>query len=122
MLAHARTRSGIWRAHRIENDPAELEKFSDSLTDTTDIVIESSSTWYGVYRIFAKRHHVVLLNPGKTKAIASAKVKTDKIDAITLANLLRGGYMAESFVPPPRQWSSGSPSGAGPTWSGRGPS
>jgi transposase len=86
---------------RIGNDPTELERFSDSLTNAS-IVIESSSTWYGVYRIFAKRHHVVLSNPGKTKAIASAKVKTDKIDSITLANLLRGGYIAESYIPPVR--------------------
>ena len=90
------------REGRIENDPAELERFSDSLMNATDIVIESSSTWYGVCRILAKRHHVVLSNPGKTKAIASAKVKTDKIDSITLANLLRGGYIAESYIPPTR--------------------
>jgi transposase len=89
------------REGRIENDPGELERFSDSLTDA-NIVIESSSTWYGVYKILAKRHHVVLSNPGKTKAIASAKVKTDKIDSITLANLLRGGYIPESYIPPAR--------------------
>jgi transposase len=35
----------------------------------------------------------------KTKAIASAKVKTDHVDALMLANLLRGGYVAESYVP-----------------------
>jgi transposase len=41
----------------------------------------------------------VLSNPAKTKAIASAKLKTDKVDALMLANLLRGGYIAESYVP-----------------------
>jgi transposase len=88
---------------RIENeDPSELEKFSDSLAPNTSVVIESSSTWYWVYRILSKRHHVVLSNPARTKAIASAKVKTDKIDSITLANLLRGGYIAESYIPPPK--------------------
>jgi len=39
------------------------------------------------------------LEPVKNKAIASAKVKTDKIDSITLANLLRGGWAAECYVP-----------------------
>jgi transposase len=88
---------------RIENDdPRKLEKFSDSLEPNADIVIESSSTWYWVYRMLSKRHHVVLSNPVKTKAIASAKVKTDKIDSITLANLLRGGYIPESYIPPAR--------------------
>jgi transposase len=54
----------------------------------------------GVYEILAKKHHVVLANPARTKAIAQAKIKTDKIDALTLANLLRGGYIAESYIPP----------------------
>ncbi len=36
----------------------------------------------------------------KTKAIASAKVKTEQIDALTLVNLLRGGYVPESYIPP----------------------
>jgi len=36
----------------------------------------------------------------KTKAIASAKVKTDKVDAKILAHLLRTDLVAESYVPP----------------------
>ena len=88
---------------RIENeDPTELERFSDSLGANSNIVIESSSTWYWVYKILSRKHRVVLSNPAKTKAIASAKVKTDRIDSIVLANLLRGGYIAESYIPPPK--------------------
>jgi hypothetical protein len=37
----------------------------------------------------------------KTKAIVSAKVKIDKADAYTLADLSRGGYIAGSYIPPP---------------------
>jgi transposase len=40
----------------------------------------------------------VLSNLAKTKAIASAKLKTDKVGALMLASLLRGGYIAESYV------------------------
>ena len=41
-----------------------------------------------------------LSNPIKTKAIAYAKIKkTDRIDARVLADLLRGGYIAECYVP-----------------------
>ena len=46
-----------------------------------------------------KHLNVVLSNPIKTRAIASAKIKTDKLDAAKLANLLRGGYIAECYVP-----------------------
>ena len=43
-----------------------------------------------------------LSNPIKTRAIASAKIKTDKLDAVKLANLLRGGYISECYVPDKR--------------------
>jgi len=49
----------------------------------------------------SERHNVTLSNSLKTKAIAESKVKTDKVDSLTLANLLRGGYIAESI--PPRE-------------------
>jgi transposase len=61
--------------------------------------MESSSTWYHVYRFLSKKYNVILSNPVKTKAIASAKIKTDKINARALADLLRGGYIAECYVP-----------------------
>jgi transposase len=41
-----------------------------------------------------------LENPLKTKAIASARIKTDKVDARILAHLLRGDLVAECYVPP----------------------
>src|SRR5207245_3383180 len=47
-----------------------------------------------------KKAHMFLSNPVKTTAIASAKVKTDKADALTLANLLRTCYIPESYIPP----------------------
>jgi transposase len=60
--------------------------------------------WYNIYNSYLseKKHlKVVLSNPIKTRAIASAKIKTDKkLDAVKLANLLRmGGYIAECYVP-----------------------
>ena len=41
-----------------------------------------------------------LAHPLKVKAIAQAKVKTDKIDSETLAHLLRADLLPESYVPP----------------------
>jgi geranylgeranylglycerol-phosphate geranylgeranyltransferase len=57
--------------------------------------------WYNIYSYLSEEKHfnVVLSNPVKTRAIASAKIKTDKLDAAKLANLLRGGYIAECYVP-----------------------
>jgi transposase len=42
---------------------------------------------------------VVVSNPMATKAIAKAKVKTDKVDAAVLAHLLRLGYLPEVWQP-----------------------
>jgi transposase len=92
----------LLREERLENDPDMIEKFSDSLPPDTSMVLESSSSWYWMYSILSKRHNVILSNPIKTKAIASAKVKTDRVDALTLVNLLRGGYIPECYVPPKR--------------------
>ena len=42
---------------------------------------------------------VVLSDPYKTKLIAESKKKTDKVDALILADMLRGGYISECYVP-----------------------
>jgi transposase len=87
----------VSKQERIENEPARIEEFSNRLNNAT-MVMESSSSWYWLYEILSRKHRVVLSNPAKTRAIASAKLKTDKVDALMLANLLRGGYIAESYV------------------------
>ena len=89
----------ILRQGRIENDLEKMRAFSESIPAESSLVIESSSTWYWAHRLLSERHHVTLSNPIKNKAIASAKVKTDKIDSVMLATLLRGGFVAECYVP-----------------------
>jgi transposase len=62
--------------------------------------MESSSIWYNVNECLNKRHlDVRLSNPAKTRTIASAIIKPDKLKAIKLADLLRGGYVAECYIP-----------------------
>lgn len=68
----------------------------------TKIVMESTGVWEYIYNILKELGYkeVKLANPVKTKAIAWARVKTDAIDAGTLADLLRANLIAESYVPP----------------------
>ena len=77
-------------------------KLVSTLTSEDKVVMESTGNlWLNIYdTLDAKRIKVVLANPLKTKAIASAKVKTDKLDARILAHLLRADLIAESYVPP----------------------
>ena len=88
---------------RINNDLKQVGRFFDeNINDEkVRVVMESSSVWYSIYSYLSEEKHlnVVLSNPVKTRAIASAKIKTDKLDAAKLANLLRGGYIAECYVP-----------------------
>jgi transposase len=80
------------------------EKFLNFLKDlpntSTKIVIESTGVWEYIYSILDELgYEVKLANPFKTKAIAYAKIKTDKIDANTLCDLLRGDLIAECYIP-----------------------
>ena len=86
------------REERIQSNIQDLQKFFSNIKDA-QVVMESSNTWYHLYRLLSKKYPVILSNPVKTKAIASAKIKTDKIDARILADLLRGGYIAKCYVP-----------------------
>ncbi|TCS59798.1 hypothetical protein EDD52_1189 [Primorskyibacter sedentarius] len=56
-------------------------------------VIEATGNYMAVSRVltpYVKR--VVIANPLQVKAIAHAHVKTDKVDAATLASLYAVGY------------------------------
>src|SRR4030067_74042 len=85
-----------------ENSNKGILKLVSALNSEDKVVMESTGNlWLNIYdTLDAKSIRVVLANPLKTKAIASAKVKTDKLDARILAHLLRADLIAESYVPP----------------------
>ncbi|MDI1495649.1 MAG: Transposase [Cenarchaeum symbiont of Oopsacas minuta] len=84
---------------RVDRDNDEAKKFF--LKNVPKCIIESSSVWYGLFTFMTKdlKLDVSLSNPYQTKAIASSKKKTDKIDAMILADLYRGGYIALCHIP-----------------------
>lgn len=59
----------------------------------------TTNTWAVVDVVEPFVGRVVVSNPLRTRAIAAAKVKTDKIDARVLAELLRAGYLATVWQP-----------------------
>lgn len=84
----------VRRLGRVEVD--DLETFAGSLRSDDHVVIESTSqTWAVVELIGRYVGRVTVSNPMRTRAIASAKVKTDKVDARVLAQL-----GAADFLPP----------------------
>jgi transposase len=64
------------------------------------VVMEATTNCWAVVRALEPHvAQVVVSNPLATKAIAKAKVKTDKVDAAVLAHLLRLGYLPEVWQP-----------------------
>jgi transposase len=66
------------------------------------VAIESTGNlWTRIYdRLEQEQIRVVLTNPKKTKALTENKIKTDRIDARLLADLLRGNLLTPSYIPP----------------------
>ena len=65
---------------------------------------------------------VSLSHPKQTKAIASARLKSDKVDAVMLARLLRADLLPTVWIPGKREREvRGSCSATGPGWCGSGP-
>lgn len=67
------------------------------------VVLEATGSWHAAYdALCATGAQVKLAHPAHIKAIASARVKTDKIDARILAHLLRTDLIPEAWAPPQR--------------------
>jgi transposase len=69
-------------------------------SDFLELAVEPISSWYYFYEIVESLGcSVHLVNPLKVKAIASARIKTDKIDSNILAHLLRTNLLPEAYIP-----------------------
>ena len=87
---------------RMRNAPVELgTALAPYPAGQTYVVIEASSSFLPIYEQLEEAgYHVVVAHPPRLKAIAHAKVKNDRIDALLLAKLLRADLIPEAYVPP----------------------
>ena len=66
------------------------------------LVFEASMNWHWLYELLErsmKADDIVLANAYKTRIIAEAQVKTDKVDALILAQLLRINFIPAVHIP-----------------------
>ena len=92
-------RGGPLKQPRVNNDS--LGDFLSSLKEKPRVVVEATGNWcYPVELMEPHARQVVLAHPKKTKAIASARIKTDKIDSQCLALLLRADLVPTAYIPP----------------------
>ncbi|HKV97634.1 MAG TPA: IS110 family transposase [Gammaproteobacteria bacterium] len=90
----------IQHSDRIRTTPAALRAFAKTLRSTDHVVLEASiNTWPIAELLSAHAGRVVVSNPMRTRAIASAKVKTDRVDSAILAQLLAADFIPAVWVP-----------------------
>jgi transposase len=82
-------------------DKTEMSEYFRAIGRDGIATIEATRNWYWEVELLEECGLAVkLANPQKVRLIAEAKVKTDKVDAWTLAHLERTGFLPEAYIPP----------------------
>jgi transposase len=72
-----------------------------NLLPSDAVVLEATTNAWTIYdQLVGLVARVVVAHPAKVKLIAEARIKTDKVDVLTLAKLLRADMLPEVWVPP----------------------
>ncbi len=87
---------GLWGLARDHLTPDQW------LPEPTVATVEATSSWYWLRDLLAQEQRPLTLAHAKfVKAIAYAKVKTDAVDALTLAQLLRADLIPRAHMVSP---------------------
>lgn len=87
-------------AGRVRTSLEELELFARGLGPDDQVALEATGPANAIARIIEPHVvRVVVANTRRVRAIAEAKVKTDKVDATTLCELLDAGFLPAVWTP-----------------------
>ena len=79
---------------RFPNDPNTVHGVLKKLPRGTKIAVEATGSWWWfVEKARELGHEVSLSHPKQTKAIAHARLKSDKVDAVMLARVLKADFL-----------------------------
>jgi transposase len=88
-------------SRRIVNDPQTFLELLAEIDGESKIALEATYGWEWLADVLQDAgYELHLAHPLRTKAIASARVKTDAVDARTLAHLLRTDLLPEAYIAP----------------------
>jgi transposase len=88
-------------SRRIVNDPETFIGLLEGLDGESKIALEATYGWEWLAELLEDAgYEFHLAHPLRTRAIAAARVKTDSVDARTLAELLRADLLPEAYVAP----------------------
>jgi transposase len=89
------------RSRRIVNDPELFLALLAEIDGECRVALEATYGWEWLAELLEDAgYELHLAHPLRTKAIASARVKTDAVDARTLAHLLRSDLLPEAYIAP----------------------
>jgi transposase len=95
-------RGKLVKETQIANRREALAAFLGEDAEEMAAVLEAGRTWPVMYDWLSELGaEVTLAHPTKVRVIAEAKVKTDRIDSRTLAQLLRLDWVPKAYVPGP---------------------
>jgi transposase len=100
-LAVIDDRGEVLLSRRIANDPATFLELLAEIDGSCRIALEATYGWEWLADVLGEAgYELHLAHPLRTKAIAAARVKTDAVDAKTLAHLLRADLLPEAYIAP----------------------
>src|SRR3984893_9400874 len=92
--------TGLRLAGRVRPSVEKLELFAQSLSPDDEVAMEATGSALAIARILEPHvARVVIANTRKISAISESKVKTDKVDASTLCELLAAGFLPAVWAP-----------------------
>lgn len=91
----------LLRQVKVFNSVADIQQIIKPYTHfSLKAVMEATTNYYWMYQTLRQLGcNVILAHPLKTRAIADAKVKNDRLDAHILCDLLRGDLIPQSYIP-----------------------
>jgi transposase len=85
----------------VPNHPTKLVPILGALPPGTPVAFEAAYGWGWLVELLEELElEPHLVHPSRSKAIASARLKNDKVDAATLAQLLRADLLPEAWIAP----------------------
>lgn len=92
----------VCRRQRFPLTRTTLTAWARQLTAEDAVAVEATTnTWAVIATLQQTPARLVVSNPLRTRAIATAKIKTDRVDAEVLAQLLRCDYLPPVWIPDP---------------------
>jgi transposase len=82
------------------DDQEKIREYFSHIGQDGTVTLEATRNWYWLFELLEEEGlRVKLAHPSKVRLIAEVRIKTDSIDASTLAHLERTGYLPEAYIP-----------------------